>query len=260
MVDKLEFLETNKSKQKILLIGGSSVGWGLSADQIQKATKITTINLGHQAGFGLMDYQDFVISCLNPNDIVIFSPEWVFYKNPEFYDSATLYNLYLNEKYLRLTKKSTFTFIKTYFLREFSHSKRNRDPNNPYVYSCLNKNGDVISHCGKNPRGPIMYTVDFSNYDPELFRSRYKYLSKAKSFLLFPPTQKSIYEKNKKSFEQLQNIISKSNLLYLDSITSNVYDKTDFFDAEYHLKCEIRNLRTDKVIQSIINYTNSKKQ
>jgi hypothetical protein len=260
MVDKLGILQKNKAKQKIILIGGSSVGWGLSAEKIQKATNITTINLGHHAGFGLLDYQEFIISCLNPNDIIIFSPEWNFYDKPDDYDTATLDDLYTNTTYLKITKKSLFTKIKSTLLRKISLStNKNHDPDNPYVYNCFNKNGDVISHCGIKSRKPNKYKVDFAHFDLELFKAKFKYISKARCILLFPPTQESVYKMYKKSFDDLQMAISISKLGYIDLIPSNVYNETDFFDAEYHLKCEIKNKRTEKVIKSIISLINFSK-
>jgi len=260
MVDKLGILQKNKAKQKIILIGGSSVGWGLSAEKIQKNTNITTINLGHHAGYGLLDYQEFIISCLNPNDIIIFSPEWIFYDNPDNYDTATLDDLYTNTTYLKITKKSLFTKIKSVLLRKISLSTyKNHDPDNPYIYNCFNKNGDVISHCGIKSRKPKKYKVDFTHFDLELFKEKFKYISKARCILLFPPTQESVYKIHEKSFVDLQMAISKSKLGYIDLITSNVYNETDFFDAEYHLKCEIKNKRTEKVIKSIISLINSSK-
>jgi len=256
MIDKLELLKNNKSKQKIILIGGSSVGWGLSAEQIEKATKITTINLGHHAGFGLMDYQEFVLSNLTPNDLIIFSPEWNFYDNPEFYDSATLYDLYANDKYLNLTQKSLLQYIKAIFLKKISFSKKGYESDNPYIYDCINKNGDIISHCGLAPRSPSSYNVDLANFNSELFCEKFKYISRCKCILLFPPTQKLIFEKNRKSFNKLQCAIEKSKLLFVDSIESNVYNENEFFDAEYHLQCDIKKLRTEKVIKYI--FTSSK--
>lgn len=260
MVDKLEILQKNKAKQKIILIGGSSVGFGLSAEKIQKATNITTINLGHHAGFGLLDYQEFIISCINPNDIIIFSPEWKFYNNPDFYDIATLNNLHTNTTYLKITKKSLFTKTKSVLGRKISLSIfKNHDLNKPYIYNCFNKNGDVISHCDIKSRKLVKYKVDFANFDLDLFNAKFQYISKARCILLFPPTQESVYKMYKKSFDDLQMAISKSKLDYIDLILSNVYNETDFFDAAYHLKCEIKNKRTEKVIKSIISLINSTK-
>lgn len=266
MVDKLELLKKYKAKQKILLIGGSSVGFGLSADQIQKATNITTINLGHHAGFGLLDYKEFIISCLNPNDIIIFSPEWVFYENPNFYNPAVLGNLYRNSTYFKIITKKPFAKVKSvlmskfFLMRNFSfQTKKKHNPRKAYIYNCCNINGDIISHCGLKPSVPIKYKVDFAHFNLELFKTKFKYTTKAKFILLFPPTQKLVYAMHKKSFDNLQITISKSNLEYVDLITSNIYNETDFFDAGYHLKCEIKNKRTKKVIKYIINSITSSK-
>ncbi len=250
MVEKLKILQANKSKSKILLIGGSSVGWGLSAEQIQKATKITTINLGHHAGFGLIDYQDFILHCTSPGDIVVFSPEWNFYENPDFFDTATLQDLQLNTEYLELTNKShSFPFYAG--LRRKIISLPNPIP---YTFDCINKNGDVISHCGLRPKGAENYTVNLTNFNLEIFIKKFEYISKSKCVLLFPPTQKRVYEKHKKEFDKLQIVICESQLNYIDSIVSNVYCEEEFYDANYHLNCETRNRRTEKVINYITKY------
>jgi hypothetical protein len=258
MVDKLDLLKKNKSKQKILLIGGSSVGWGLSAELIEKATNITTINLGHHIGFGLVDFQEFIISCLTPNDIIIFSPEWKFYTDPTSYDPATFDDLCQNKQYLEQTNKPLKTSIKSIILKKIYFHKPN-DKKTPYRYDCINQNGDVISHCGLIPKGLEKYSVQLEHFDQNLFINTFQYISKTKCILLFPPTQKSIYQENKKSFDELQALLSKSNLNYLDSISSNVYDEVDFFDKEYHLKCEIKMKRSEKVISYILNTIRSSK-
>lgn len=253
MVDKLEMLRKNKNKRKIVLIGGSSVGWGLSAKQIEKATKIATINLGHNAGFGLIDYQDYIISCLTPHDIVIFSPEWYFYENPEFYNPGILNNLYRNTRYLQITNKPISTQIKWALTRKNSFRKSNKtDKNNPYRYDCLNENGDVTSHYNLKAKGAKKYTVNLTNVDLNKFKSTFKYLDRSHCVLLFPPTQKMIYKENETTFEKLQISISHSNFNYIDSIKSNIYDEGDFFDNQYHLKGEINKKRTEKVIDYIL--------
>lgn len=249
-VDKLDLLKKNKTNRKILLIGGSSVGWGLSAEQIEKATNIITINLGHHAGFGLIDFQEFILSCLTPEDLIIFSPEWSFYNNPTEYDTATLNNLFQNSTYLELTNKPIITKIKSILLKKVSLHQKD-DKSNPYKYDCLNINGDIISHCGLKPEGPKKYSVDFVNFDLETFTKTFKYISRVKCVLLFPPTQESIYLENKKLFEKLQDVLSRSKINFIDSINSNLYHESDFFDKEYHLKCDVKTVRTKKVITYI---------
>jgi hypothetical protein len=253
MVDKLELLKINQNKRKIVLIGGSSVGWGLSARQIENALDITTINLGHHAGFGLVDYQDFIISCIGKDDIVVFSPEWEFYNEPNFNDNATLQDLHANLNYWSITNRSKFDRYKSQLISKLSFSIFSiNDTGNeigPYIYECLNQNGDVISHCGLSPTGPKKYRIDFSNVNVRLFVSTFKFLSKSKFVIMFPPTQKSVYDDNIILFEKIQMDLSKSKLNYLDSIKSNVYSDSEFFDAQYHLKCESAQKRTEKLIR-----------
>ena len=147
-VDKLKLLHESKFQRKIVLIGGSSVGFGLSAELIEKEIGVKCINLGHHAGFGLMDFQKYVLSNINKNDIIVFSPECEFFSNPTYFDTATLDNLITNNfEYGRLIGNRSH-MIKSFFLKLVFFPKEMavaRD--NPYVYRCLNKNGDIISHC-----------------------------------------------------------------------------------------------------------------
>jgi hypothetical protein len=252
MIEKLELLRKNKDKKKILLIGGSSVGWGLSAEQIQNATNTITINLGHHAGYGLTDFQDYILSCLTANDLIILSPEWVFYSDPYYSDKATLGDLSRNNRYLELTNRPWIGRIKPILSKEISFIKQ-PDKNDPYRYDCLNGNGDVVSHCGLEAKGPRKYSIDSLNFNPTKFANAFKYISSARCILLFPPTQESVYLKNQSKLNKLQRIITASNLHYLDSITENIYRESDFYDAEYHLNCEVRTKRTEKIISYIIN-------
>ena len=114
-----------------------------------------------------------------------------------------------------------------------------------------------MSHCAIKPKGPKQYQISFSHVDMKLWTSKFNYISKANCIILMPPTQKLIYEKNKLSFDSLQLIINKYNLKYVDRIIDNIYEEIDFFDAGYHLKCEIRTERTAKIIEYIRAFNTS---
>jgi hypothetical protein len=255
-VDKLQALSENKDKKKIVLIGGSSVGWGLSAEQIEKATNIPTFNLGHHAGFGLLDFQDLILSCLQPEDIVVFSPEWSFYENPEEYDKATLDDLYQNADYLDLTDRN-YLIVRSIFLRNLNWSpSEERDTSDPYIYDCLNNQGDIITHCALPAKGPKKYDVNLQTFDLEKFKSTFQYINHPNYILLFPPTQDSTYSRNKQQFQLIEQRLNQDSFIIMDSIQSNVYEQGDFFDSEYHLTCDARKYRTEKVIRGIQNLKN----
>ena len=251
-VDKLKILELNKNKNKIILIGGSSVGWGISAEQIEHITGIKTINLGHHAGYGLMDFQDFILKNINPNDIIIFSPEWCFYENPEQYDTATLDDLMINNFEYGVLTNNLYAQFKSVLLRDFSILKSNKtEVRLPYSYRCINKNGDVVSHCGLKPIGHTDYEVRLNQFDMSKFIHTFPYLSRPNTLLLFPPTQKAIFKRHLKHFTMVESILSTSELKIIDTIKENVYDEADFFYSEYHLKCEMKKDRTNKIILAI---------
>lgn len=256
-VKKLELLKENRHVPKIVLIGGSAVGWGISAEIIENATKIKTINLGHHVGYGLMDYQAYILENISKNDIIIFSPEWVFFDNPDFFDKATLEDLYSNYEYIRLLKKPLHFFVKSLFLRTTSLRQHSLHRGDPYRYDCLNKNGDVISHCGLSPKGTSDYVVQFDNFSYATFKQKFKFLEWPNTFVVFPPTQRGIYQKNLKKFTFLQQSLLSSPLKIVDSISSNVYPEIDFYDREYHLMCEKKETRTLKVIKYILSRKSS---
>ncbi|MHA8099102.1 hypothetical protein VR479_07400 [Aquirufa aurantiipilula] len=251
MVDKLLLLKKYQHQRKIVLIGGSSVGWGISAKQIEDTTHLPTINLGLHAGFGLMDFQSFVQSMIQPDDIIIFSPEWIFYENPNYHDPATLQDLYSNSAYLDLTEKSTYTKFSSLFLRRVMvlNYVELHPEKSPYRYDCMNKNGDIVSHCGLKPTGPEDYVISFERFNFEQFKQAFPFVTRPNTFIVFPPTQKRIYVKNVAKLNQLQAILSKHNLHVVNSVEENVHESSDFFDLQYHLTCEVREKRTETIIQ-----------
>lgn len=251
-VQKLEKLKENKDSKKIVLIGGSSVGWGISAKQIEAETGIKTINVGHHAGFGLVDYADFIVDNINPEDIIIFSPEWVFYSNPYFYDTATLDNLiHKNIEYGNLTGNINHQ-LKALFLYDIKLKDREYyKPNDPYIYNCVNENGDVVSHCKLKKHEPSMYDLNIKTFNANSFLNVYTYLKKAKFLLVFPPTQKRIYDKNRVYFNYFEKELLKANINIAGNVLDNVFAEQEFFDAGFHLTCEARNKRTENLIPYI---------
>lgn len=178
-VDKLSLLKKYKNQKKIILIGGSAIGWGVSAEFIEKQTGIKTINLGHYASFGFMDYQEFIIENMTKEDIVIFSPEWYFYFSPRHFDDATLddliknnieYGFLINNYKHILRSLYRPLFIPKYF-------SLNYDKDRVYRYNCFNNNGDIVSHCDKKPTGPKYYQLPDSIISVNQFKDVYSFLN-----------------------------------------------------------------------------------
>ena len=246
-VDKLQWLKANGSKKKIILFGGSNVGFGLSAEMIEAATGIPTYNLGQQAGLGLVDYQSFLIKHLTKQDLIIFAPEWHFYGDPEFHDE-NLDNLVTdNKEYANLIggykQKLEYLFSPI----NFKYAEY-EGPNTPYIYHCINKNGDIISQCSLKPAGPIYYTFKHSKFSFDQFKKLFPFLVTNRTVFLFPSTQVRVYNENRVYLKQIENELVNRKCMLANSVEDNVYPDSLFFDLGYHLTCDTRTARTEKFI------------
>jgi len=252
-VDKLKKVREIKNERKIILYGGSSVGWGISAKQIEENTGIKCINLGHHAGFGLIDFQDFILDNLNPDDIIIFSPEWVFYFNPWHVDTATLDNLLFNVQYGYLI--NNYKHIWNGFFRKIKHVPSNEhNLQDPFRYKAFNENGDVISHCHLQKRERVFYEINNpDSFDIHNFVLAFPLIKRKNTFLVFPPVQENIYNTFVNELNEIEIKLNKHKLPYLNPLIDNVYPDSVFFDAEYHLTCTQRKIRTQTIIDLIMH-------
>ncbi|OQP54280.1 hypothetical protein A4H97_22595 [Niastella yeongjuensis] len=252
-VDKLKILQANKNKKKIVLIGGSSVGFGLSAELMEQKLGITTINLGHNATLGLVDFQSFIEKNLTKDDIIVFSPEWHIYAHPDFVDAASIDNLIRhNPEYGRLIGNPNY-IVESYFA-SIRFSQYVHDGNEIiYRYHCYNANGDIISHCGLKPKGPKYYSVYEDPMQLNSFANYFPFLSTNKTVYFFPPTQTRVYQEHKNYFAQIEKALVNQRSILVDNVVDNVYPDSVFFDEGYHLTCDTRTQRTEKLISYLTN-------
>ena len=254
---KLELLKKYRNNKKGVLIGGSSVGWGLSAKLLEDSLGIKFINLGHHAGFGIVDYLPFINSCLNPNDIIIFSPEYSFYHNP-IKSGGALVDLYTNNiQYGLITKKYSHIISAFLFTKFNNFSNKPENLNQPYHFQSINDNGDVISHYELKANGPAKLELPKFNVDSFLFIYN-SLLSRKNCYLLYPPTPQKTYEKNSQKLQHLNSIlINRVNVV--NTIEHNVYNDSAYFNAQYHLTKATNFRRTQELVTYLrqkINHRN----
>jgi len=80
------FLESTDREKQILLVGGSSLSFSVSAKTLSEALRLPVYNTGYHAGVGYKKTQDYIGGAFKPErDILVYSPEFGFIgQNPEY--------------------------------------------------------------------------------------------------------------------------------------------------------------------------------
>jgi len=247
-ITKLILLKKFKTTKKIILIGGSSVGFGISAKLIENEIGIKTLNLGHHYGFGLTDYIQLLMNNLNKEDLIIFSPEWIFYSDPYYVDKNTLSDLYrYNKEYGQILNNNLYRLF--FFLPKLNHDILiNQKFDSVYNFNCLNDNGDIISNVGMRNRSVSRYKIN-KVINVNKFISIFPFLKTNRVIFLFPPTQSYVYNKYKHTLNLIQLSLEKLNFEILNNVHDNVYYDSSFFDTQYHLNEFNKILRTRIIIK-----------
>jgi len=69
--------EETRGQKRIILVGGSSLAWGISAKKLSENLQITTLNSGIHAGVGYKNYFRTIENFIDINkDILVISPEY----------------------------------------------------------------------------------------------------------------------------------------------------------------------------------------
>ena len=81
-----------KGQKRIILVGGSSLSWGVSAKELSKELNVLTLNSGIHAGIGWLNYFDVIEKVINKEkDIFIVSPEYDGMRDKEIFFRSKAY-------------------------------------------------------------------------------------------------------------------------------------------------------------------------
>jgi len=73
----LKKVEETKGQERIILVGGSSIGWGVSAEKLTSSLNILTLNSGIHAGIGYRNFLRAFSDNINKDkDVLVISPEY----------------------------------------------------------------------------------------------------------------------------------------------------------------------------------------
>lgn len=250
---------------KIILLGGSSLTFGMDSPSLEKAIQMPVVNLGLHASIKPAFYLNLSKDNLNAGDVVVLCFEYVGYSD---YHSIPFDFLYTLENYpqfwkavpLHEYKYLAADYLDQYALKKIArminHEDRPETITNPeYRRSAFNAWGDNIAP-RPNPRNQnftLQYTFRESSLGPRIIKhlnEYYKYAQKqgAKVFISFPPIAKNSILYDEEKITQYQSSLNeKLNIPIISNITDYIYDDCYFYDTYYHLNEHGVSLRTEQL-------------
>lgn len=274
IIDKQEILK-NTPSPKIVLIGGSSVSYGIDSKLMSDSLGVPVINMSYQYFLGSDFLFNQILESLHEGDKVIASFEYIVSKDgdkKEQLKAATYYPKAKDWIFFQTPTEYISAYLRTrisFFKRVFQsiYDGRNfkptvADKTSTFFRGAIDSRGDLVSHLNNDPEkfDECLTTKDTAYY--EVINSVKEYSSRLKDksvtvYFSFPSYEensfandtlviKSIYEKFK-TFPEIN---------LLDSPSQNVFPNAYFQDMCYHLNAVGREKRTLELIK---NYKNFKK-
>ena len=253
--DNKQQLTQIKSDKRIVLLGGSSLGYSVSAKKLSEMLDVPAINLGVHAGLGLEKIIEENLDALNPDtDLILLSPEYgiiIDNRISEVYCEL----IYLNQQINKLIQHPTC--LSTIFresINDISSLLKNaKHVSQIYTRKGFNSYGDITIHYNQNP-------IAFSHgvitaFDSKDFFKLIKatLLDRGFKVLYIPTTIPVSYCDKVAELTKHHQRIAKDLDQHLTVLFDDLcYSDELFFNSIYHLNFKGVQKKTDQVYRAII--------
>ncbi len=273
ILDKHRLLRSVASP-KLILVGGSNLGFGLDSERISQEFQVRTVNMGIHGGLGLRYMLNDVIPFVHSGDIVVIVPEYdQFVRKGRCSDGqqellCTLFDIYPEGRAHVSLRQWTHLarFLPTYaasklvlYLKESAvgvlHG-RTQSSSDIYDRRAFNDYGDVVAHWQRAripfPPHAIKGTIDT---DVVAFLNSFACLLESKgvhTYLLYPCFESTSFGLSHNFVELLDQKLHGSLVFPILSPPDRYMLRDDlFYDTPYHLNKAGVGIRTGKVIEDL---------
>ncbi|VBB44609.1 conserved hypothetical protein [uncultured Paludibacter sp.] len=267
-IDKHRRLDS-LSSPKIIFVGGSNFAYGVDSKRVEDSLKLSVVNMGLHAGFGLKFMINEVKLSIRKGDIVVLSPEYHHFFKGEMLNGekvliALLFDVNRNDlKYL--TFSQTLNLIPQTI--EYSISKlmskqmdvmgegNGENYEKKFKRNSFNKYGDEVMHW--NYPNETIKTMATPTYLDKVFPETMKLILDFNKFvkgrgaklIIIPPAfMHSSYNDYKKIIDKIDHRLKEQNTPFKIKPHNFVFPDTLFFNTIYHLNRKGVEQRTDSII------------
>ncbi len=269
MADKYERLHS-VSGEKIILVGGSSMAFGVDSGAVERELDMPVVNMALYAALGSKTTLDLTFGGIDEGDIVVFAPEldtqaYSLYTDAEI----TVQTLEANKK---MTLDIPLSQWPSLFCELPNYIKSKKDliasgipsPENAYSRAAFNEYGDNAYARPYNIMPDLYMTTNVIDVSHDLVNIEFidyvnDYAEKvarrgAKFYFSFPPinrlalTDDSIYERRTDVYARLVELLD---CTVIGNIEDHIMHEGYFYDSNYHLNDSGVPYNTKKLVGDI---------
>ncbi|MCL5126441.1 MAG: hypothetical protein M1511_18470 [Deltaproteobacteria bacterium] len=271
-IDKQKLLKETLSP-KVILVGGSSVAFGMDSEIIQHQLEVPVVNMGLQAGVGLNYMLQEVTPFIGRGDLVVVMPEYEQFYGELLNGNECVWDLiwYVPEgcrnlrspgQYLALLK-SFRGFLYARLVRLLHQGARvlGLHEIQPLLYrrSSFNGHGDFIAHLSLPPSWHGRFpTEPGSTLNDETFSalerfSKYVAGKRAQMVVVWPSVPEPFYLARKEWIQRITSKMTECPDIRVHGIPLDyVLPVNNFFDTNYHLTAAGRLKRTLEIARFLL--------
>lgn len=260
--NRLDSLQGNK----IILVGGSNVCYGINSKIIEDSLKMPVVDMAINADMGMYFYYEQIKHAIKKGDIIVAIPEYAAYDGKLTYGDDGLYSIALLDK-RNFSKISLYQWLRfPLFMGDVINTNvrtgmkggKNKFTWGRFQYDIYgdyfgHKNDTSISSKFSTEKKYYMSTFDTSEYPNKQFIkliNSFAFYCKSKGVMyihLYPVYSKNMYNK------EVVSKISRELLpiKFTGEPENYLYSFDSLYDSPNHLLYNIRDERTFKVIRDI---------
>ena len=268
IIDKHEILERAETPQ-IIFVGGSNLAFSLDSELIQNEFDLPVTNMGLHGGLGLKYMLNEIKYEIDSGDTIIVMPEyqhfdktasngesilgrmWEVYPESIRHMSSFAQIAPILESHPRVLRKSMYDLL----LLFKDGTPIQRCENDIYCRDGFNSFGDVVGNQGNLFEAQSWEkSVVISQQTVDVIAELNDFNTFANSrgasvYFLFPGIPESIVDSDEGGCMDLYELLVDSlHIEILNQPSNSVYPHTFFYDTEYHMNDDGRNVRTQDVI------------
>jgi hypothetical protein len=255
-------LRTTKGP-RIILIGGSNIGFGIASYILRDKLQRQPINYGNHVNLGLMYMLADVAPYVQKEDIVILAPEYIHYYGRMAYGREELLRTVIdvdgfNVRGLSWQQiNSIYRFLPKYCLQKFFPNEYfNVYFGSVYIANSLNSFGDVISHWNqpqpKSPKDDPSVTTYNTEVMPAIESFAKQVTQRGGYFLItFPGIQENFFNQIREQAQYVYQQYKERNFCILGYPERYIIPDTMIFDTVYHLTKAGMEYRTNLLLADL---------